>query len=150
MDMHDWSNGFPVEVGGYVLGLAEASPETAGYWEGVEHDELRVKRCGECGTFLHPRRIVCSGCGSSALEWKKSTGRGTIYTYSRVHRAPRPEFKDSLPYFVGIVRLEEEVYFFSRLFAKEQTGVKIGAPVRVEFRRLETGVKLPVFAVVAA
>lgn len=147
--MHDWSNGFPVQVGGYVLGLSEASPETAGYWEGVARDELRVKQCGQCGTFLHPRRIVCSGCGSSALAWKKSPGRGTIYTYSCVHRAPRPEFKDSLPYFVGIIELEEAVYLFSRVFAKAHAAVQIGAPVQVEFRRLETGEKLPVFAVVA-
>ena len=143
----DWSEGFPVEVGAYVLGLAEASPETAGYWEGVARNALLLKRCPRCRAFLHPRRMVCSACGTVPLEWRQASGRGTIYTYSAVHRAPRPEFKDSIPYYVGIVALEEEVHLFTRFFAREPGRIRIGAAVSVEFRQLETGEKLPVFFV---
>lgn len=145
----NWSEGFRVRVGPYTLGLAEASPETAGYWEGVDRDELRVKRCA-CGQHLHPRRIVCSECGSLDLEWQTVSGDGEIYTFSELRRAPRPEFVGAIPYYLGIVRLQEGVHLFTRLIPQEGSGVAIGARVGVDFRVLENGVKLPVFHVLAA
>jgi uncharacterized protein len=143
----DWTEGFPVSAGPRLLGLTEASPETQGFWDGVAEGRLRVKRCAECRQYLHPRRIVCSRCQSTNLVWEDASGRGTIYTYSEVYRAPQPALEESVPYVVGIVELAEGVHLFSRLFAPENARLAIGAPVQVEFRVLETGMKLPVFAV---
>ncbi len=146
----NWTEGFRVTVGPYTLGLAEASPETEGFWDGVEQDELRLKRCADCGQLLHPRRIVCSSCMSLNLEWQPVSGDGEVYTFSQLFRAPRPELIGSLPYYVGIVRLKEGVYLFSRLIPEEGGEVKIGATTRVDFRVLEGGQKLPVFLVAAS
>ncbi len=145
----NWTEGFRVNVGPYTLGLAESSPETEGYWDGVEQDELRLKRCADCGQFLHPRRIVCSACMSLELGWQRVTGEGEVYTFSQVFRAPRPELVRSAPYYVGIVRLKEGVHLFSRLLPEDGGDVVIGAPVTVDFRVLEGGQKLPVFRVAA-
>ena len=147
MDRPDWTRGFPVRIGPYQLGVAEGSPETAGYWEGVDANELRLKRCADCGQFLHPRRIVCSMCASTELTWQRVQGNGQIYTFSELHRAPLAELADSVPYHVGMVQLDEGVTLFSRLFGAPGAEVRIGAPVSVEFRELEVGGKLPVFVV---
>src|SRR4051794_33213987 len=121
----DWTEGFVVRVGDYTLGRTEASPETTGYWEGVDQHELRLKHCPDCGRFLHPRRMVCSNCASTQLEWQPVPGRGQVYTFSELHRAPVPELAASVPYYLGIVRLDEGVHLFTRLLP-ENAPVQIG------------------------
>ena len=54
-------------------------------------------------------------------------------------------FSASVPYVVGIVRLMEDVYLFSRIIATEGRKVAIDSPVSVDFRVLEEGYLLPVF-----
>ena len=143
----NWAEGFPVMFGPYRLGMTETSPETAGYWDGVDQDELRLKHCADCGRYLHPRRIVCSACASTNLSWARVEGRGRVYTFSEVFRAPRPEMAGSVPYFVGIVELEQGVFLFTRFIPEQDAPVRIGAPAEVDFRVLELGYKLPVFLV---
>lgn len=143
----DWNDGFPVTAGHIHLGLAEASPETREYWEGVAVDELRVKRCLTCRTFLHPRRMGCPDCPRARLEWVKCSGKGQVYSYSTVTRAPNPLMEPSVPYCVGIVRLEEDVYLFTRFLVPKGTEPDIDDPAMLEFKVLENGQKLPVFAV---
>ena len=57
----------------------------------------------------HPKRIVCTRCGADDLQWRAASGRGRVYSCSEVHRAPAPEFAASVPYWVGLVALEEGV-----------------------------------------
>jgi uncharacterized OB-fold protein len=143
----DWSRGLPLKAGDWFIGLYQPSPETKGYWEGVAQRELRLKHCPACHRDFHPKRIVCTDCGSDALEWKRASGRGTVYSFSEVHRAPSPAFTGATPYVVGLVQLEEGVHLFTRF---EGGPVAIGTPVRVEFRVLELGNLMPVFRVEAA
>lgn len=143
LEMPDWSRGVPLTAGPWTLGIYQPSPETAGFWEGVARHELLIKRCRSCGRLHHPRRIVCTACQEADFEWRPSSGRGTVYTFSEIHRAVVPEFKSAVPYTVGIVRLEEGVHLFSRLFSP--SGVDIDDPVRVDFRVIESGQLLPVF-----
>ncbi len=145
MERPDWTNGLQVRIGDHARGMAEGSPETTGYWDGVDADELRLKHCTECGRFLHPRRIMCSGCGLTNLEWKRVEGRGEVYTFSELHRATFPELTGSVPYFLGMVRLDEGVHLFARLFPAEGSSIQIGDRMRVDFRDLEVGGKFPVF-----
>jgi uncharacterized OB-fold protein len=142
----DWSQGLPLAAGPYFMGLYQPSPETAGFWDGVKVGELRVKHCRDCGRLWHPKRIVCTECGSSNLDWKKAAGIGEIYSFSEVHHAPTPAFKDSVPYALGVIRLDEGVHLFTRFFA-EPGSLKIGAWAKVDFRVLELGQLMPVFLV---
>lgn len=141
----DWSRGVPLTVGPWTLGLYQPSPETTGYWEAVSRDELVVKKCGGCGHLHHPRRIVCTACRSKDMQWQPVSGRGTVYSFSVVHRAVSPELKASVPYTVGIARLEEGVHLFTRFFAEGEEPIAIGDAVEVDFRALELGHYLPVF-----
>ena len=142
----DWSKGLPLTAGPYFMGLYQPSPETVGFWQGVAAGELRLKLCRDCGKLWHPKRIVCTACGSSDLDWQKALGTGEIYSFSEVHRPPTPAFADSVPYALGIVRLDEGVHLFTRFFAVPGT-LAIGARARVDFRLLELGQKMPVFLV---
>lgn len=139
----DFEHGTPITLGPWMLGLGEPSPETTGYWEGVERDVLRIKRCAGCGKLHHPRRMFCDACPASEMEWIDAAGTGTIYTYSVVHRAPDPDFQAEAPYTIGLVELDEGVYVFSRFIGE----ARIGAPVSVAFEPVGSHGKLPVFYV---
>jgi uncharacterized protein len=144
-----WSRGLPLKAGDWFIGLYQPSPETAGYWEAVARRELVLKYSPAARRWYHPKRIVCTETGSSGLEWRRASGRGTVYSFSEVHRAPSPIFAAAVPYTVGLVALEEGVHLFTRLIA-DPGPIAIGAPARVDFQVLEGGVLLPVFRVGAA
>ncbi|HWX47119.1 MAG TPA: OB-fold domain-containing protein [Roseomonas sp.] len=145
----DWSHGMPLMAGDWFIGLYQPSPETVGYWEAVARRELVLKYSPAAGRWYHPKRIVCTETGSTALEWRRASGRGTVYSFSEVHRAPSAVFAGSVPYTVGLVALEEGVHLFTRFIA-DAGPIAIGAPARVDFQVLEGGTLLPVFRVGAA
>lgn len=145
--MIDWADGFPLTAGPRTLGVSEAAPETREYWLGIEHDEVRLKWCAACASHLHPRRIVCPHCGSDDLGWRRANGRGMVYTFSEIMRAPAKDMAASVPYAVGIVLLDEGVHLFTRFFTGDGASLRIDAPAMLEFRVLERGEKLPVWVV---
>lgn len=143
----DWTEGFDLTAGPRTMGRSEASPEARGYFEGLARRELVVKRCDDCAEHLHPRRIVCPQCGSGDLSWIRVSGRGTVYSFSEIYRAPRAEMEASVPYAVGIVQTEEDVYLFTRFFVAPGAALAIDAPATLEFRELEDGEAMPVWVV---
>jgi uncharacterized OB-fold protein len=144
--MSDWAQGVPAHAGPISLGLYQPSPETAEYWNGLDRRELLLKHCPHCARFFHPKRIVCSDCGASDLDWREAAGGGSVYSFSEIHRAPSAAFAAGAPYVNGIVRLDENVYLFTR-FVAEPGPIKIDAPARLDFRMLESKLTLPVFLV---
>jgi len=143
----DWSGGHHVMAGDMFLGLYQPSPETTGFWQGVERNELLFKWCDPCGRHYHPRRIICPQCASTELGWKRASGAGKVYSYSEVHRAPTKEFAKGAPYTVGLVETVEGVHYFCRIIAEKGARISVGAPAVLEFRVLENGYRLPVFVV---
>jgi hypothetical protein len=143
--MIDWSEGLPLMIGPYEVGLTETSPETSGYWDGVGRGELMIKRCADCGRHLHPRRIFCPNCTSNDLADLKAAGTGVVYTFSTVYRAPSEEFEP--PYTNGIVELDEGVFLYGRLIG-EPGAISVGARVEVGFEPVRAGGQvLPVYRV---
>jgi uncharacterized OB-fold protein len=143
----NWSDGLALMMGPYEVGLTETSPETAGYWAGVERGELTIKRCRECRDYLYPRRIFCPRCGGDELDWVRAGGGGRVYTFSTVYRAPDRSLP--VPYTNGIVLLDEGVYLFGRLTGKPDDQIAIDDRVEVEFASVVPGQpRLPIFRVV--
>jgi uncharacterized OB-fold protein len=133
-------------AGPYFLGLYQPSPETKGFWEGVSRHELLLKWCSDCQRAHHPKRIVCTGCGSADLSWQRSSGRGKVYSFSEVHHVADKAFMASVPYTIGLVALDEGVYLLSRLLT-ELGPIAIDQLVQLDFQVLESGRLLPVFKV---
>lgn len=102
--------------------------DNAFFWAGVNDGELRIQRCGECGTLRHPPGPACPACGAVKQEHTVATGAGTIHSYVVHHHPPVPGRRS--PYTIGLVDLEEGV----RMVA-EYRGPRpeIGDPVRVTF-----------------
>lgn len=113
------------------------------HWEGCQEGELRVQRCAQCGHFVFIPHPSCTRCHTEALEWVVSSGRGTVYSYTVVHRAPRPAF--AVPYVVAIVELSEGWHMLTNLIEIAPEDVTVGMPVEVSFREQNEDITLPFF-----
>ncbi|MEV7319865.1 bifunctional MaoC family dehydratase N-terminal/OB-fold nucleic acid binding domain-containing protein [Streptomyces sp. NPDC093970] len=120
--------------------------DNAGFWEGVAEGRLLIQRCAGCGTLRHPWLPGCAACGCPDWDTVESAGEGTVYSYVVMHHPPFPAFDP--PYAVGLVELTEGVRMVSNVVGVPYDKVRIGLPVRVEFRRYEDAagaLTLPVF-----
>jgi uncharacterized OB-fold protein len=117
------------------------SRDTAFFWAGTAVGELRIQRCGECGALRHPPGPACTACGALKPEYVVAAGTGEIYSYV-VHRHP-PVPGRELPIVVALVALTEGVRMVGEVRGVEPEEVRIGAPVRVEFVRIDDELTLP-------
>ncbi len=123
--------------------LPRPTPLSEPHWAGCREGRLRVQRCLDCGGHIFIPQPVCTHCTSDALEWVDSTGRGTVYSFTTVHRPPRPEF--DVPYTVAIIELDEGFHMLTNLVDCAPEGIRIGMEVVVEFRRMSDEITLPMF-----
>jgi uncharacterized OB-fold protein len=128
--------------------LPQSDLETEPYWDAAREERLLIKHCNGCGrAFFYPR-TYCPRCWSNDTEWKESSGRGRIYTFTVVHQNDLPPFNERVPYVVAIVELDEGVRMTSNVEGCAPEDVRCGMPVRVSFReetRDEGTVALPIF-----
>ena len=75
------------------------------YWDGANRGELLFQRCADCAGITHTPGVVCAHCFSRRLEWERSAGTGTIYSWTTVWRPQTPEF--TVPYVPIIVDMAE-------------------------------------------
>ena len=113
------------------------------HWDGCRAGELRVQRCGDCGSHIFIPQPACTSCFSDKLEWVTTSGRGSVYSYTVVHRPQRPQFK--VPYVVAIVELGPDLFIMSNLIGVDPDAVRIGMSVEVDFVERSDAITLPYF-----
>ncbi|CAB4606042.1 unannotated protein [freshwater metagenome] len=111
--------------------LPVPGPISGPYWQGCREGILRFQRCSDCGASTHTPALMCAACASMSLEWVDSSGRGEIYSWTRVWRPVTPAFVT--PYVPIIVTMEEGWFILSNLVGCEDDAVAIGQPVEVVF-----------------
>lgn len=121
--------------------------DNAGFWAGVERGRLLIQRCTACDTLRFPWLPGCGTCGSPEWDTVEASGEGTVFSYVVMHHPPFPAFDP--PYAVGLVELAEGVRIVSNVVGVPYDKVRIGMPVRLEFRRYDEELTLPVFQGVA-
>ncbi|MET8454104.1 OB-fold domain-containing protein [Streptomyces sp. NPDC005209] len=82
-------------------------PDGAPFWEYAGRGELRVQACAECGEVRFPPRPCCPHCRSFASEWRRTDGRGRIWSYVRPHPPLLPDYAAQAPYHVVLVELDD-------------------------------------------
>lgn len=73
----------------YAGPLPVPTPETRPFWEAARRHELHVQRCRACSEHFFFPRGACPHCLSADLEWRRVSGRGTLHTFTVVHRGAR-------------------------------------------------------------
>jgi uncharacterized protein len=123
------------------------NPGTAPYWKAAREHRLLLPRCLDCGKFHSYPRSRCPYCSSSKLEWTACSGRGFIYTYTEVFRAPSKAFAADLPYVIAIIELEEGPHLMTRLLTTDNKSIRIGQAATATFEDLDNEISLPVFRI---
>ncbi|MFD5699181.1 bifunctional MaoC family dehydratase N-terminal/OB-fold nucleic acid binding domain-containing protein [Streptomyces lasiicapitis] len=134
--------------------------DNAGFWDGVAGHQLLIQRCGDCARPRFPWLPGCNACGSPEWEAVEASGEGTVYSYVVMHHPPFPAFSffgvpeqsadeaaphAAGPYAVVLVELAEGVRVISQVVGVPPGEVRIGMPVRLEFRRVDEELELPLF-----
>ena len=107
--------------------------------------ELRFQRCGACGTWRHVPREMCAACGSWEWAWTRSSGRGTVFTWTVIARALHPAFQHATPYAPAVIEMDEGVRLLSQLVDCAPDQLQVGMPVEVVFEDVTPEVTLPKF-----
>ncbi|MFQ5828848.1 MAG: Zn-ribbon domain-containing OB-fold protein [Candidatus Methylomirabilia bacterium] len=130
----------------YKKPLPDITPESKPFWDGCRRHQFLIQWCRDCRSFQHYPRGVCATCWSDNLEWRQSSGRGKVYTFTVTYRTQARGFKEDLPYIPAYVELEEGVQVLTNLVGCAPTDVRIGMPVVVTFEDVNDEVSMPRFA----
>jgi len=96
---------------------------------------LLVQQCTACGAVQHPPEEVCFRCQSFRFHNVESAGLGHVYSYIVAHYAVSPLLKESVPYGIALVQLDDypDVRIVGNVLNLPPEALRIGLPVRVIF-----------------
>ena len=119
--------------------MAPSEAPAVTYRRHLENGKLGYQRCADCSAAVFYPRVLCPVCGSGALEWRESAGRGTVYATTAIYS------RDRDPRNVVLVDLDEGFRTMSRIEGVPAEEVEVGARVRFEVRRGEEDELVAVF-----
>ncbi len=112
----------------------------ARYHAFLEAGEFRIQRCSDCGGYQFFPRVLCSHCGSAAVELVPASGGGTVYSCTTIREKP----EKGGPRNLSIIALDEGPRLFSRVDGIAPEDVRIGMSVRARIAE-EDGARFVVF-----
>ncbi len=100
---------------------------------------LEAARCVKCEKVLFPPRLICDKCKGREFRHFNMKRTGKVVTHTII-RTPSDAFSGEAPFVVGIVEMDDGPRLTTQIVDVPFDEVKIGMPVRLEFRRvLEDG-----------
>ena len=84
------------------------------------------------------RATICPFCFSDKTEWVEASGKGTIYSYSVMRRAP-------VPYAMAYVTLAEGPRMVTNIVDCDLDSIKVGQAVKLVFKPTDGGPPVPMF-----
>lgn len=114
------------------------SPEMAEFWQAASAGRFLLRSCLACARAHWYPRAVCPLCFSQETIWIEGSGRGSIYTYSVMRKAPQM-------YAIAYVRLAEGPVMMSNIVDCDFDRLAVAQPVAIVFKRSAGGFSLPMF-----
>jgi hypothetical protein len=119
------------------------TPLTQPFWDAARERRLVVQHCRTCSKKFFRPEIACPHCRARDWEWVESTGKGTLYSFAVMHRAPSPAFK--APFIFAAIEMDEGWVLFSNLIGLEIEEAEIGMEVEVCFHAVSDELTVPLF-----
>lgn len=110
-----------------------ANADSAPYWNAAKEDRLVIQKCRDCGHLFFLPSHLCPSCWSDQKDWVDAKGAGTVHSFSIIHRAPLPSYRDDVPYVVALIDLAEGPRMMSNIVGEGALDVEIGSPVTMCF-----------------
>ena len=121
--------------------LPRIDPDHLPWWEGLHRHELLVQECPACRRCVFPPQPACPYCRSLERGWRRSSGRGEVYSWVIMHRASHPWFADRIPYAVVLVEMEEGFRVVGSIDCPLEQ-LRDGLPVEVGFEDVDERITL--------
>ena len=118
---------------------------TRPFWDAAREGRFLVKRCRACERAHYYPRPFCPHCWSDDVDWEEASGRASLYTWSVVHQNDLSPWPDRVPYVAAVVELEEGPRAMTNIVECDFESLRVGQPLRVDFRATSDDVTLPVF-----
>ena len=118
---------------------------TKRFWDALGDGRLLATRCKGCDRLSFPPKTHCPGCLVADIDWVELSGRGRLYSATRVHAGPA-RFAADIPYAIGIVDLDEGVRLVTRLLGEAGPG-SLDEEIDIVVTRYRDG---PLFAAMLA
>ncbi len=125
--------------------IPEPDEQSQPFFDATLRGELLLQRCGACGRWMWPVKARCIDCLSDDLRWDKSSGLGTLYSYTLVHQLVHPGFKGEMPYNLALVDLDEGVRTHSSIVGVANGDLRIGMRLSVVFVPASEHIAVPMF-----
>ena len=123
--------------------LPLATTDTATYWQACNREELLYQKCDDCNHVQFYPRGSCLSCYGSHLTWMPSAERGTIHSFTIVHRPANRSFDSDVPYVIALVDMDEGYRMMMNVFGDDRLSAAIGRRIRVVFEARSPEQKIP-------
>ncbi len=117
--------------------------DTAGFWDACNREELLFQQCSGCGGVQFPPRAFCSACQGTTPSLKRSSGRGSVHSFTIVRRAANRAFDGDVPFVIALIDLDEGFRMMMNVIGEGRLSTAIGRRVRVVFEPRSDAQKLP-------
>jgi uncharacterized OB-fold protein len=145
---------------GMPLSIDDLDIENLEYFRHCAAHDFHLQACNGCGLFRYPPTTACPWCMSLESYWTRVEGKGAVHSYTEVHHAIQPAFRDFTPYLILLVDLDTQKGKPSEHEALRVVGnlatpddklapsdevrrVGIGTRVRMVFTDVAPGLSLP-------
>lgn len=118
-----------VRAGEWTGPLPAPDEISAEYWSTLAEGRFLLQRCAECAHYQFYPRALCVGCAGEPV-WDEASGRGTVHTFTVIRQNGAPMFRDSTPYVVAMIELEEGPRLMGNVTGCPVDQVRIGLPVQ--------------------
>lgn len=114
------------------------NPETQAFWDAASKGKFLIRKCTACGKPHWYPRAICPFCFSAKTDWVEGSGKGKIYTFSVMRRAPEP-------YAIAYVTLAEGPTMMTNLVQCDFDALRVGQEVTLVWTPTEGGPPVPTF-----
>ena len=93
---------------GMPLQLADLEVENLEFFRHCAEHDFHLQACTGCGRLRYPPTTACPWCASLESTWRQVEGKGAVHSYTEVHHAIQPAFRDFTPYLILLVDLDTQ------------------------------------------
>jgi uncharacterized OB-fold protein len=93
---------------GMPLSIDDLDIENVEYFRHCAAHDFHLQACTSCGLLRYPPTTACPWCAALESRWTPVEGKGAVHSYTEVHHAIQPAFRDHVPYLVLLVDLDSQ------------------------------------------
>jgi hypothetical protein len=127
-------------------------PEFAGFFENASVGRLAFPYCRDCSRFHWYPMPRCPHCRGHDIEWRPISGRGEIFSFTRVLHPFDKSRAGRLPYVVALVTFADApgIRLITNIVDASSEELRIGSPVEPVFGTDENGQPIVEFSTASA